>query len=229
MPAAEDPTGRRPDRPRAAEDVLRSVRIGRRVVLVMVGLQTAGHLAFLTIDGAGLLDVNREGGVGAVVAAAVLLVAAAGAFQLRRQEHQRADRVLGGILVFLALDELLVIHERVGIVTARVLGLSDAWDSVLWPLMYLPLLGLVLALLLLLARQVPRPAGRAIRTGLGLLVGAVSLEVLSAPFSTPTTASGLVHSYEGMVEEALELGGWGLIATGLVDAAIAVRQTSRRR
>ena len=55
-----------------------------------------------------------------------------------------------------------------------------------------------------------------VATGLRLLMAAVLLEVVSAPFSTPSTQGGLVHAFEGALEEGCELGGWGLLVVGLL-------------
>lgn len=214
--------------PWSTYDAQRTLRTGFVVVAVLVLAQTAGHLVSVLTAGATALDVNGERTVAAAVSATVVLVAAMGCRALARWTGERWTAVLAGLLGFLAVDEVLVIHEKVGVVTARVLGLSDAWDSVLWPLMYLPLLALVLAMLVLVAHQADRRVGRTIRLGLGLLVAAVGLEVLSAPFSTASTADGLVHALEGMVEEGFELAGWGLISTGVVAAAVAARALAVR-
>lgn len=72
-------------------------------------------------------------------------------------------------------------------------------------------------------RQVTHAPGRAIRIGLRLLVSAVVVEALSAPLSTATSSSGLPHLLASMIEEGLELGGWGLITVGLVRAAMVAR------
>jgi len=85
-----------------------------------------------------------------------------------------------------------------------------------WPAVYLPLAVSVAVTLLVACRSAP-PASRAlVRLGLVLLATSVAAEVLSAPWSTADTHAGLVHAVEGALEEGLELGGWGLVATGLL-------------
>lgn len=173
-----------------------------RVVVVVVLVQTALHL--LTIGRSDLywLNVNNEFTVPSLVAGLTIAATAVGcrAAAVSGVVERRFATPLFWILVFFALDELLSIHERVGGRGAALVGLSNDWDSMLWPVFYLPLLGLVFVGLLRFSGSAPPAAARLIRTGLGLLVLAVVLEVLSAPFSTRETAAGLVHALEGAVE-----------------------------
>lgn len=121
---------------------------------------------------------------------------------------------LAGLVAFLSLDEAIAVHERVGIRAANLFDLSLVWGRVLWPAVYLPLLLAVLALLVAAARTAPRDTFRLVVVGLGCLGAAVFLEIVSALL---TIAAGTVPQVlEIALEEGLELGGWGLIATGLL-------------
>ncbi len=207
-------------------DARRILSVGSVAVAALVTAQTAGHLASLLADGLRFLDVNQERAIWPMVSACLVLTAACSCRILAVHAHVRWIKVLGGLLAFLAVDELLMFHEGIGIGAARALRLPDTWDSALWPLIYLPMLAVVFVLLGVIAhREAPHGPARAIRTGLRLLVSAVVVEVLSAPLSTATSSSGLPHSMASMIEEGLELGGWGLIAIGLVSAAAAARAT----
>lgn len=198
--------------------------VGIVAAAVLVAAQTAGHLVSVLTGGLHFLDVNQERAVWPVVSAALVLTAACSCRVLAVHADIRWIKVLGALLAFLAADELLMFHEGIGIGAARAFGLPDAWDSALWPLIYLPLLGVVFVLLSMIAqRQVTHAPGRAIRIGLRLLVSAVVVEALSAPLSTATSSSGLPHLLASMIEEGLELGGWGLITVGLVRAAMVAR------
>lgn len=202
-----------------------------RTALVLLGvvvvLQTAAHLVLGVALDRELWNVNGERTVPVLVGATALLVAAAGSARLARLGPLPRRRGLGvaAVLVLLAVDEVAVVHERVGYRAAEVLGLSGSWDSVLWPLAYVPLLGGVLLLLWQAAGRLEHDGRRLLRTGLALLVTAVALEVLSAPFSTEQTAAGLVHALEGAVEEACEVLGWGAVAI----AGLFGRPASGRR
>lgn len=121
---------------------------------------------------------------------------------------------LAGLIAFLSLDEAVAIHERIGLRVVALLDISPVWDSVIWPVLYLPLLATVLILLVLESRRGPRLTSLLVLAGLGCLAAAVGAEIVSFPYSTDQ--GGTPHAIEGAAEEALELGGWGLIATGLL-------------
>jgi len=119
---------------------------------------------------------------------------------------------------FLSLDDLTALHERLAGLAVRILRLSDAWDSVLWPAFYAPLM---LAIVLILERVTRnRPADIRWQAGVGvaLLGAAVALEVVSAPWST--TEWSLVHTIEGGFEEAAEQAGWTLLASAVMANAL---------
>jgi hypothetical protein len=98
-----------------------------------------------------------------------------------------------------------------------VLGLSSAWDSVVWPVLYVPLLLAVVVILDGLTRDGPAPIRRQTRVGLALLGGAVALEVASAPWDAESLA---VATVEGGFEEAAEQAGWTLLASAVVATAL---------
>ena len=102
-------------------------------------------------------------------------------------------------------------HERV----------SDAVDPYLplsrgWPIVYLPLLvALFLGLWRLAGELLPR-ALRLVRWGLPLLGAAVALELLSAVLLELVDDTSAWYTLEVAVEEAGELAGWALVASGLL-------------
>jgi hypothetical protein len=202
---------------------------GVALVLAVVLVQTVVHLANWFTVRTPALDVNHEGSpFTAVSALTVGLAAGSSAVAvLTRAVPARLGVPLAGLLAFLALDEWFRLHERIVWHALRLLGLPGSWDSVVWPLLYLPLTGSVALLVLLVARRAGSPLAGLLQGGLVLLVLAVGLEVASAPFSTETTADGLVHALEGAVEEACELGGWGLLALGSARLAAPGRATRR--
>lgn len=123
---------------------------------------------------------------------------------------------MGAVLAFFAVDEVAAIHERLGVEVGAMLGLTEAWDSVIWPIIYLPLAAVLLLGLWQSAQLAPAANARLLRFAMGLLVAAVVLEIASAPFSTVDTAGGVVHAIEGAFEEGFELVAWGFIAIALL-------------
>ena len=197
------------------------VRPALILLAAAVGAQTLVHLVNRFMLHTTALDVNQEYTVFSLGQGLAIAAAALGcALVLRAGTPPARALVLAGLLGFLAVDEYFVIHERFGARATEVLGVSSDWDSVLWPIAYIPLLGLLLLLLFRLARDAPDDIRRLLVIGVGCLAAAVVLEVLSFPFSTEATADGLVHALEGAVEEALELMGWGLLATGTLTWAL---------
>lgn len=197
-----------------------SPRPGTRASVLLVALlvtaQTVLHLGNRLTLGTPALDVNREQTVFSLTGALVIAAAAVGAaLVVRAGTPPVRALLLAGLLAFLAVDEFFAVHEPLGVRAAAALGLSADYDSVLWPVVYLPLVGLVLLLVVRLAREGPDDIGPLLLTGLACLVAAVVLEVVSYPFSTAVTGPGPVHALEGAVEEGLELAGWGLLASAL--------------
>ena len=82
---------------------------------------------------------------------------------------------------------------------------------------------LAAVLLLRVSESAPARGRRCLSVGLGLLVVSVFLELVSAPSSTDRN---VIHTLEGGLEEAAELAGWILIATGL--ASLLAQPFERR-
>jgi hypothetical protein len=125
--------------------------------------------------------------------------------------------LLAVLCAYFSLDDQIALHERIASLAYRVLRLPESWDSVIWPVLYLPLLAAAFIALFRLSGTGPVRIKTTIRSGLFALVAAVVAEVASAPWSTD---NNVVHILEGGVEEALELAGWLLVATGTLAAAL---------
>ncbi|MDP9408130.1 MAG: hypothetical protein M3P95_09750 [Actinomycetota bacterium] len=172
-----------------------------------------------------LLDVNKEQTPFAAASALTIAAAAAGCAMaaLRGRARTRHAWPLAGLLAGLAVDEYVVVHERrrrrapaAGAVPR--LGQRDLADR-------LPAGdGSRFLLFIAVARHASDEGRRRLLVGLGLLVAAMLAEVVSAPFSTDETAAGLVHALEGAVEEACELGGWGLLTVATLRLAVGARE-----
>jgi hypothetical protein len=86
----------------------------------------------------------------------------------------------------------------------------------LWPMLWLPLLGTAFLVLWTTARRVVAPAGTMIQVALGLLVAAVFLEVSALPIAPEgDVIAGWPYALEVVVEEGAELAAWILVALGL--------------
>ena len=201
----------------------RLIRAGKAFAVVVVVVQTAIH----TINGIATnntyLSVNAENnpiawshGVAIFASAFVCALAA-----LLKDDRRRTYIAIAVILSFLSLDEVVYIHERIVAKVIDVLGVGVVWDSVLWPVVYLPLCATLVFLLAGVASSAPRQAAQLIVVGLGCLAAAVFLEVVSARLSVDESRGD--NKFEGAFEEAAEIAGWISIATGLT--AITLSRT----
>ena len=166
-----------------------------------------------------LLDANAEGSVWTWASVLATGTAAFGALLAASTRASRRVELyfLSGICAFLSLDDMIALHERIAVLICHIVGISETWDSVVWPILYGPLLLIAVLMFFRMARARPKPVQRPIAAGLAALGVAIVLEFASAPWSVGANA---VHILEGGVEEALELGGWMLIASGVVAAAL---------
>jgi hypothetical protein len=202
------------------------VAAGARTVVwtaaAAVLLQTAiGAANEFTLESS-FLNPDEEGSLSQLATAAVTAVAgtAAAAHAILFPARRRRFAALGVILLYFAVDDVLVLHEGLGeAVGERLFGLSGHLAVRLWILLLAPLLA---AAFLLVASEARRAGGR-LRTvlfgGLGALVAAVVVEVGGAVTRSPSfidRVSGKPETLRYLLEEALELGGWILLAGGLL-------------
>jgi hypothetical protein len=165
------------------------------------------------------LDADVEGNAltwaSSVSTFAVALTAALHAAASEKQRREFA--VLAALTLWFSLDDVAIIHERFGLKLGEdVLGLTESIAVRLWLVIYLPLLVLAAAILWRIAREAGPPADRAVRFGLGLLVASIPVEIVGAATrELAEEGTDLPNDLRIAVEEALELGGWILIATGL--------------
>jgi hypothetical protein len=187
---------------------------GLVLAVVAVATQTAVHLLNAAFIESARLDANGEGNPIAWAHGVAIFSCAfvCGLHALLVRLRRGTFVALAAILALLSLDEVAEIHEWIVGGALEVLGLTATWDSVVWPVLYAPLLGGLFVLLLAVARAAPRRPGRYMLVGLGLLTAALLAEVVSAPVSSGTNWP---HTIEGAFEEGAEIGGWIAIASGL--------------
>ena len=193
------------------------------LLLAAAALQSVLHVVNLVVFDHQIERFNADwdGSVAGWLGTILTWTAASGALLLALLV--RAARtpllVLAGLCAFLSLDDMLVLHEVVArLAPAELYGHAG---YTLWPLVYLPMLGVVGWLVLRTARSVAPATGRQLVAGLTCLATAVVLEA-SAPvlYALGSDRGRPLYESEVMVEEALETVGWGLIALGLAAACV---------
>ena len=173
----------------AGLEELRAIEARRRdlavagvcLAVAAVAIQSVLYLAdvYVLDRRVATFDVDREGGLGgwastvAIFSTALLALLFAVIHSARRMQLL----VLAGAAAFLSFDEALMVHERIGLKATDALDVSDTYLRVSWPVLYLPLLGAVAVILILLARASTHPARSLLIVGLGLLAAAVGLEI----------------------------------------------------
>ena len=194
------------------------------VLVLAVATQSALHLLNwalmdLRIDRLHAdVDGSLVGWTGTVMTWTAAL--AAGLLALLGRGTRTPMLVLAAACAFLSLDDMVRLHEILAPLL-RQFGVQGHTGR-LWPFVYLPLLCGVGWLLLRTARSVELVTGRRIVAGLCCLVTAVVLEAALVPllFARGSDVASGPYALEVTVEEALELTGWGLIAFGLLAAAV---------
>jgi hypothetical protein len=195
--------------------IVRVTSAGSLLAVAAVAVQTAVHGLNAMLTDGGYWSVNSENNpIAWAHAAAIVSSAFVCALHALLVEQRRITFTVAAVLLaFLSVDEAIQVHERI---IGRVLDWTErsaTWDSVLWPIVYLPICAVLAWALWRVSDEAPRPAARLLVGGLGLLVVAVLAEMVSAPWSDED--GGAVHTVEGAFEEAAELAGWIAVATGL--------------
>ena len=194
--------------------------------MAAVAVQTVVHLVDLWAFDLEVELVRAESDTSAWAWASIVttFTAAVGALLLYAARVGRPARLvaLAAAVAVLSLDDFIQVHERV---SARVtdLGAPEDWHvaRLFWVVVFLPLLAATFWLLWDLSRTLSARFGRLVLGGAGLLVAAVALEALSpALFWLGFDHGDLVYELEVVAEEGAELGGWALIATACLAAAV---------
>lgn len=216
----------------------RLVRLGVTIAAATVAAQSAAHLVGVRLLDDQYLHLNAddEHGFPAWLSSSVTFTAAFASLLLAllREAVDRKLVALAGLLAFFSLDDAVGIHERLAEKVGDALGYGDTAERLIWPIVYLPLLIVGVALLLYVGRQLPQRLERLLRWGLGFLALAVVAEGVSTVLSAADAERGSwPDALEVIVEEGAELAAWILIATALLAAVLSLlsedRALERRR
>ncbi len=217
----------------------RLVELGITIAVATVTTQAAAHLIGVRLLDDRYLHLNAddEHGIPAWLSSSATFAAAFAVLLLGllREEVDRRLLALAGLLAFFSLDDAVGIHERLAEKVAGALGYGDAAERLIWPILYLPLLIVGVALLVYVGRQLPERLERLLRWGLGFLALAVATEGVSTLLYgvADVEYGSWPDALEVIVEEGAELAAWILIATALLVAVLTAlgedRATERRR
>jgi hypothetical protein len=188
-----------------------------RLAIAAVVIQTVGHLVnALLLDHRVLrLSADSDFSIGTWMTSTATFTAGAAAVVSGLAVPERRSRLflLGGILILLAFDDALAVHELLSLS-------SESYARLLWPALYSPVLIVTFLLLRSEARDSPAIDKLTIIKGLGLLVGAVLLEAATTvPFLAGMETDDFLYIALVAVEEAAELAAWVLIAGALISGA----------
>ena len=200
---------------------------GVSLTVAAVAIQTALYLAdvYVLDRRIGTFDVDREGGLSAWAASVTTFSTALLALLLAVVQSARRLQLLAlaAGAAFLSFDEMVIVHERIGLNVTEALDLSSTYLRVAWPVAYLPLLAVVAASLFQLARTSTDPVRSLLGIGLALLACAVGLEIggLALDLIPSLTETSWLYTVEIALEEAAELAGWILLTTGVAVLLLA--------
>jgi len=123
--------------------------------------------------------------------------------------------LLAAWFAFLSLDDVVEVHERLGIRLGNATGLVGGEEAGrLWVVVYLPVMAVSLVMLLRVARSVcSAQARRLLHGGLVEIGAAVAAEVVGAWTRRVGGSLGWLYDVNVAVEEAAESAGWLLVAT----------------
>ena len=224
QPSAPARNGSSPDRTGPVADRILSGALILAVVAVAVQ-SVVDAFDVLALDRrAELLLADSDVGVFAWASVAATCAAALGALLLATAatRDRRLLLFVAGVVAFLSLDDQVGLHERAGDLADRAESLA-LWEParLLWPLIWLPLLGAAFIGLWKVAGRLPGRPRRTVVLGLALLAAAVGLELLSSVVLRSGSGRGsALYELEVLLEEGAELTGWILIAGALLSAFV---------
>lgn len=178
-------------------------------------------LHYFFADSLGFFNIEKERSLSTVYGGLKALWSGVFAFAfawLVAQKRARARRALwiagGALFTYFALDDMMEIHERVGFVLNRRVGLSGYWgESFNWIIYFAPFLIVGLVIIFYLVREIwraDRTAGAWSAAGLALLCASLALEGVGGQLLGSTFYRATL-----LLEEAFELIAMSFLLAGL--------------
>jgi hypothetical protein len=197
------------------------------LAIVMVALQCVLHLVDAAVFDLQIerLDADSDKSVWSWTGSAAELMAALGAALLLLAAPGRWKWLafLSVVFAFFSMDDTVRVHEALG--NLGVFHAAHISGRFVWPILYAPLMVVTYVQLWRVSGAMAERCRRSVRGGLVMLGVAIVLEfalstvIIKAGFgriADDARVGSMLYEYEVIVEEALELGGWLLIAAALI-------------
>ena len=213
-----------PTRQPTDDTVQRVLAAGLWLTVVLVVLQSLSDLANEYVLGAPRMDLNpgREGNIFTWLSVSASYAAGVGAVLHACVDSRRrvAFALLGTILLYFSVDDLVQLHERAN--NALRGDLPQAIDNRLDVLLFAPLFAVFLVALYRVRKVVPRAARRLLDGGAACLILSVFFDEVVGELTLRLYDRGIDWPgvVKGVFEEGLELAGVLLIATAMTAAAV---------
>ncbi|MDP2630314.1 MAG: hypothetical protein Q8P56_02805 [Candidatus Uhrbacteria bacterium] len=172
----------------------------------------------------GFFDLDKEGSLKAVISGFQLLALGFGSgfvtFLVSRLRASRPYVMLwacvSALFFYLAMDDIMMIHERIGFVLNRWTGLHGTFESFNWLLYFAPLIVLGSCVLILIVRSlwhIDRHAGIFSSVGVSGFFGTIGIEAIGKQL----LAMGALPAYQLSIilEESILLFGETFFLIGL--------------
>jgi hypothetical protein len=195
--------------PRPAEELLSWMGFGLAIFSVIA--QTVAHVVDVWVldRDVPVLELNTNENPFNWLPAVMILIAGVSVFRLHRTRPGASFLLAtAAILVFFAIDDALELHYGVPY----------------WPIVYLPLFGIVGWTLWSLANASLPPTRQMLKAGLGLLIAAVLVDVIAPALLERGgwDVGAWPHELKVVLKEGTQLAGWVLIAFGAIAANVRV-------
>lgn len=202
-------------------------------MIILDTLVIAAH--FFLQDTLGFFDLDRERSLKAVWSGFKLMLSGTIAglivLLLTQRSKTRRDQLLwaalGGLFLYLAVDDMMMLHERIGFVLNRRTGWHGAFESFNWLIYYSPFIAAGTIVLILCVRALFRIGTREGVLGIcGLLgfFGTLTAEMIGGQL-LKTGALG-AYRISFVIEEAILLFGESFILISIISAACALFEKS---
>ena len=201
---------------------MRIVRAGWLFALIAVGLQSGAELtnAFALADAHAGLDAAIDGNAFDWISSALAMAGAISLLVLAAAgtERRRSTIVLALLIAFLAVDDLINLHDQAA--TAFAGALPEPFDRLgAWsmPILYMPLLAATFALIWSHGTRARPELAHQVQAALTLLTAAVVLRLLVGLLEIRGFhASERIRVIGIATLEGAEVGAWSLIAAAFV-------------